>query len=162
MTGTQTVTGTIHFALNLNKLASKDNLVVGFYNPTFTGIGFKSLTMTIVMNNVTLTTQTFTSLAAANAYFNNNAVGLGSLSAPSVAQLDINFSETFDNANESYEFGVVVGQAKGPTLDITSAGGVINTQNVTITGTIDLQDKTRLISVYDGTTLIGTTTAAAD
>ncbi len=48
-----------------------------------------------------------------------------------------------------------------PTLAITSKGGLTNQTAQTISGTIDAADAGLTVSIYDGTTLLGTATPAA-
>ncbi|WP_428334555.1 beta strand repeat-containing protein [Novosphingobium sp.] len=48
-----------------------------------------------------------------------------------------------------------------PALAITTAGGIVNQQAQSLSGTIDAADAGLVISIYDGTTLLGTTTANA-
>ncbi len=49
-----------------------------------------------------------------------------------------------------------------PDTGATASDGLTNAPTVTINGTIDVADASRTISVYNGTTLLGTTTATAD
>ena len=49
--------------------------------------------------------------------------------------------------------------ATAPTLSITSAALASNQTTVTLTGTIDAAEAGLTISIYDGTTLLGTATA---
>ncbi len=49
-----------------------------------------------------------------------------------------------------------------PTLSITSTGGLTNQTTQMISGTIDVADAGLTVSIFDGTTLLGTVTPAAD
>ena len=49
-----------------------------------------------------------------------------------------------------------------PTLAITSAGTLTNQTTQTISGTIDSADAGLTVSIYDGSTLLGTVTPAAN
>jgi hypothetical protein len=49
-----------------------------------------------------------------------------------------------------------------PSLAITSAGGLVASSAQTIAGTIDVADAGLAVSIYDGATLLGTVTPAAD
>ncbi|QPF89873.1 beta strand repeat-containing protein [Bradyrhizobium commune] len=49
-----------------------------------------------------------------------------------------------------------------PDTGATASDGLTNAPTVTVNGTIDVADAARTISVYNGTTLVGTTTATAD
>ena len=51
--------------------------VAGFYNATASGAGFTSLTFTLKGDGNTLVSKTFTTVAAADAFFTNNAAGPG-------------------------------------------------------------------------------------
>ena len=49
-----------------------------------------------------------------------------------------------------------------PTVDITSTGGLTNQTSQSVTGTVDVADAGTTVTVYDGTTALGTATTASD
>jgi tryptophan-rich protein/subtilase family protein/Big-like domain-containing protein len=65
-----------------------------------------------------------------------------------------------DPAVEDVESGIFASAI--PTLTITSTGGVTNQAMQTIAGTIDAADTGLTVSIYDGTTLLGTATPSAN
>src|SRR5207237_2699207 len=70
--GLQTQTSEIAFSVDLTKVGTLDDLLLGLYHPVTTGAGFKSLTFYVFENNAHVVTQTFTTVAAANAFFTDN------------------------------------------------------------------------------------------
>lgn len=78
-TTAETITSTASLTVDLTQLASLQDLEVGFFDPTVVGSGFTSLTFTLTGDGHTLISQTFTTVAAADAFFADRAVDLGSL-----------------------------------------------------------------------------------
>ena len=68
-TTSETVVDTVSLTVDLTKLASKQNLVAGFYNATALGTGFTSLTFTLTGDGQTLINKTFTTLSAKRRLF---------------------------------------------------------------------------------------------
>jgi len=67
-----------------------------------------------------------------------------------------------DPAVEDVESGNYASATAAPTLAITSTGGLTNQATQTISGTIDSADASLTVSIYDGTTLLGTVIPAAN
>ena len=67
--GSLTSTTTIAVTVDLTKLASRGDLVAGFYNPLVVGSEFTSLTFTLKGDGAALISQTFTTAAAVQAFF---------------------------------------------------------------------------------------------
>ncbi len=82
--GSNTTTSTVNLTVDLTKLASEQDLVVGFYNGTALGAGFTSMTLTITADGGAkpLFTQTFTTLASAETFFTDNAMWTSASSEP--------------------------------------------------------------------------------
>ena len=113
-------TGEFSFATD-----SAQRLLLGFVSSTFTGGSFDALDLTISNNGVTLLSQSFTTLAAANLFFNDHVLDLGSFGAGS-QHLVINSSLTYAQQG-AYAFNYVLG---GGGLFRTSALGVATLDSV--------------------------------
>ncbi len=75
-TASETTTDTIDLTVGLTQLASRQNLVAGFYGATGLGTGFSSLTFTLTGDGAQLFTETFTTLVSAENFFSDNAMDL--------------------------------------------------------------------------------------
>jgi hypothetical protein len=75
----QTTTSTISETVDLTKLASRQDLMVGFYDGAAVGTGVTGVTFNLFVDGVNVDTQSFATAAAAQTYFTNHAVDLGSL-----------------------------------------------------------------------------------
>ncbi len=95
--GTGSLTSTTTFALtvDLTKLASRADLVAGFYDSLVVGYGFASLTFTLKGDGATLISQTFTTAAAAQAFFTDEAIDLGSLISGPLSGNTLTLQATF-------------------------------------------------------------------
>jgi hypothetical protein len=78
-TGTQTTTLETDETVDLGKLASRGNLTVGFYNGAAVGGSVTGVTFDLYADGVDVVHESFASGAAAQTYFTDNAVDLGSL-----------------------------------------------------------------------------------
>ncbi len=123
--GSETTTETLDLSLDPAQLASPQDLMVGFYNPTTVGSGFESLTFTLTGNGQTLVSKTFTSLARAEQFFTDHAKDLGSLaSGPlSGSSLDLvaTLSLTTDAAGSGFYFQMITGDPP-PSVGPSAAG----------------------------------------
>ena len=99
--------------VDLTQLASRQDLVGGFYNATVQGAGFTSLTFTLTGDGHTLVNQTFTTVAAAQAFFTNNAMDLGSLaSGPlsgNILTLQASFTMTTAASGDGFYAQMIIG-----------------------------------------------------
>ncbi|KQQ40333.1 hypothetical protein ASF61_06075 [Duganella sp. Leaf126] len=109
-----TTSGEFSFATD-----TAQRLLLGFVSSTFVGSGFDALDLTISNNGVTLLSQSFTTLAAANLYFNDHVVDLGLFGAGN-QHLVISSSMTYAQQG-AYAFNYVLG---GGAAFRTSALGV--------------------------------------
>ena len=115
--GLQTVTDTLGIDLDPSKFPASGNLEVGLFNQTTLGAGLKSLAVTITgatgTGDVTLFSQTFTTLASAQAFFTDNAISLGALSglprAGGVVQLSLTVTLQTDTVGEGFYGQVIIG-----------------------------------------------------
>jgi len=110
---TQTVTSTVDESVDLTKLKAPKDLMVGFYQGAAVGGGVSSVTFDLYADGVDVDHQTFASAAAAQAYFTNNAVDLGSLaSGPlsgSTLSLQATMSVTTTAAGSGFFGSMIIG-----------------------------------------------------
>jgi hypothetical protein len=95
---------------------------------------------------------------------------------PSGSTVQISRPHTFDNPGNVFDKDVLSassayvsylttsapGDTTPPSLTISSTGGLTNQTTQTISGTIDAADAGLSVSIYDGTTLLGTATPAGN
>jgi hypothetical protein len=107
--GPETETASVHLTVDLTKMASLHDLIIGFYGGTAAGAGFTSMSLDVKINGVDSVNNppTFTSLGQANLFFQNHAVDFGALSGTSLT-LDISLSIT-ESAAGGYDFGMLIG-----------------------------------------------------
>jgi len=77
----ETTTSSIVETVDLTKLASRQQLVAGFYDGDVVGAGVTGVTFDLYADGADLIHQTFATAAAALTWFTDNAVDLGSLAA---------------------------------------------------------------------------------
>jgi len=83
-----------------------EHLMLGFISSTFLGSGFNTLDLSISANGTQLYSHTFTSLAEANAFFNDHVLDLGLFGA---GRQDVLISSTFSFLDPAgYAFNYVV------------------------------------------------------
>jgi hypothetical protein len=97
--------------VDLTKAGTLHDLLIGFYNGTALGniASDPAFSMALDVNiNGTDNKNTFTTVSAANAFFQNNAINYGALSGTSL-QLDISLSITESATSNGYDFGMLIG-----------------------------------------------------
>ncbi len=96
-TTSETTTDTINLTVDLTKLASRQDLVAGFYGATGLGTGFSSLTFTVTADGIAtpLVTRTFTTLLSAETFFTDKAKDLGSLATGALSGNTLTLQATF-------------------------------------------------------------------
>jgi hypothetical protein len=122
--GSETETCSVHMTMDLTKFSPLHDLIIGFYSGTAAGAGFiaNGMTLDVKINGVDHNT-TFLNVAAADAFFKNNAHDYGALSGSSL-QLDISLSIT-ESAAGGYDFGMLIGDPPAPSPNSpASAGGL--------------------------------------
>eukprot|EP01037_Dinobryon_pediforme_P007783 gene7783-7849_t len=109
----ETTTSTVTLSVDLNQLASRQHLLVGFYGGTAVGSGVTGVVLTIKANGSTLLSKSFASGAAAQTYFTNQAVDLGSLGAASyptgIANLSISLAVTGSTVGSGFYTNMLIG-----------------------------------------------------
>jgi MYXO-CTERM domain-containing protein len=87
----QTGSSTVSESIDVSQLASQQNLLIGFLQPTLIGPGFDSLHFQIMAAGMTVANQTFTDTATALSYFTDNTLDLGKISSGMTGSLDLSF-----------------------------------------------------------------------
>ena len=112
-TTAETNTETLNLTVDTTKLATLGTLGIGFFDPITVGAGFTSLTFTLTADGSTVAHKVFTTLAAANAYFADDYVILGTLGAgaltASTLTLVATLTITTDAADSGYYFNAIIG-----------------------------------------------------
>ena len=112
-TTSETTTESVDLTVDLTQLASRQDLVVGFYNATGLGTGFSSLTFTLTGDGAQLFTETFTTLSSAEIFFTDNAMDLGSLATGPLSgntlTLQASFSLTTTSAGQGFYAQMIIG-----------------------------------------------------
>jgi hypothetical protein len=111
--GSVTETSAIGMTVNLTKLSSLHDLLIGLYGGTALGSAASdpafSMKLDVNIDGVDHT-RTFTTVASANSFFQNNAVDYGALSGSGTSlQLDISLLITESAATNGYDFGMLIG-----------------------------------------------------
>jgi hypothetical protein len=104
--GSETETSSVHMTVDLTKMASLHDLIIGFYSGTAAGAGFTSMSLDLKING-TDHINNFATVADANTFFQNHAVDYGALTGTSL-QLDISLAIT-ETAAGGYDFGMLIG-----------------------------------------------------
>jgi Putative Ig domain/Bacterial Ig-like domain len=97
------------------------------------------------------------SFNAANQTFSGLAPALG----PQIFSIKVT-AENSSSQSASDTFSLSLTGPAAPVLSVTGAGGLTNSLTQTIKGTIDAADAGLTVSIYDGSTLLGTATPATD
>jgi hypothetical protein len=114
-TGNETETSSVHMTVDLTKAGTLHDLLIGFYSGTALGSygSDPAFNMSLdVKVNGTDNINNFTTVAAANTFFTNDAVDYGSLVGKTSLQLDISLSITESSAagaGGGYDFGMLIG-----------------------------------------------------
>ena len=110
----QTIAASISFDVDTTKLATKGDLIVGFYDPVSVGASFTSLVFTLeVPGGATLISKTFTSVTAANAFFTDDAMNLGAIGSGSLTGSSLNLVASItlvtSGTSQGYYFQMIAG-----------------------------------------------------
>ena len=112
----QIVTSQFSETVDLTKLGSRQDLLVGLYGGMGTGSGVTSIQFDLVADGVDVLSKTFASAAAAQSYFADNQVDLGSLATGAALGADsltlsATLSVTSDAANSGFYGGLLLGES---------------------------------------------------
>jgi hypothetical protein len=109
----QTVTSSFDETVDLTQLAKRRDLVIGLDNGTVAGSGFTSLTFDLFADGNDVIHQTFTSAAAAQSYFTDHAIDVGSLASGALSgntlSLQATMSVTTGSAGSGFYGGLIIG-----------------------------------------------------
>nr|MDQ2860757.1 hypothetical protein [Pseudomonadota bacterium] len=107
----QTTTSEIDETVDLTQLSTLQDLIVGFYNGDAVGSGVTGVTFDLYVDTNHLIHQTFATASAAQAWFTNNAIDLGSLASMGFNALTLRavLSVTSTSANSSFYGDLIVG-----------------------------------------------------
>src|SRR6185436_1433391 len=101
----QTQTASFSEAIDLTKLTSKEDLLVGFYNGTKQGKGITDLTLDITANGSNLLHQHFTDSVSAMSFFTDHALLLAAVSAfGNTLNLGVSLRTTENQTGAGLEF----------------------------------------------------------
>jgi hypothetical protein len=122
----QTVTSYSTETVNLAELASRENLVAGFYDGATVGTGVTSVSFTLYVDGVDVAGFSGDTAAQATTFFTDNAMNLGSLASGSTLvgtnnnmTVEAVLSITSDAASSGFYGGVVVGDP--PPVSVATA-----------------------------------------
>ena len=139
----QTIAASIDFDVDITKLSTKGDLIVGFFNPVSVGASFTSLVFTLqIAGGATLISKTFTTVAAANAFFADNAIDLGAIGSGSLtgSSLDLVASITLDTSGpgQGYYFQMIAGDppASAPHAAIVHFAQTMSTVGASLTSAL--------------------------
>jgi len=123
----QTTTTSLSETVDLTQDKTRGNLDLGLFNGTVVGTGVTSVTFTLVADGITEINQTFSSAAAALAYFKDGVptyIGSSSLASGeplggNTLTLKATLSVTTDGAGSGFYGGLIIGD--GPTAQKPAA-----------------------------------------
>ncbi|MEQ1905817.1 MAG: PEP-CTERM sorting domain-containing protein [Pirellulaceae bacterium] len=108
------------FDLSMDLLGGDDQLRVGFFDKSSTGIGFDTLRLMVTVEDNLVIDETFLNLAAADAYFADQVISIGAASSV-VGPLNFEVEWLMNtNATSSYFTGLVFGSTSLPPSFISS------------------------------------------
>jgi hypothetical protein len=113
-TSAQSVTSSFTEYVDLTRLSTRKDLVVGFYGGDLVGTGVTGVQLDVGVDGTNVLSKTFATGADAKTWFTNNAVDLGSLVSGAALGADtLSFQAvltvTSDAANSGFFGGVIVG-----------------------------------------------------
>ena len=121
---TQTTTSSFQETVDLTKLASRQDLLVGFFGGQAVGSGVTNVTLDVYADGTDYH-QSFATAAAAAAFFTDNAVDLGSLASgplgANTLSLNVVLSVTTKQAGSGFYGSLIVGD---PPPSHASAAGL--------------------------------------
>ena len=165
-TASQEFISSENFTLNAPTMSG--HLILGLLDTQALKTGFTSLVFTVTVGGVTDVSQTFTTLAAAQSYFQNDAIDLGTFSSSGPLAVGIKFDLTAAAAGVGYGQDFILGVTDGnapPVLSGPASTIVQQSQTNAISGvkvteanalpagqtvTVTLADTTGLLAVTAG------------
>ena len=128
-TASQTATSEIDETVDLTKLTTRQHLVVGFYSGATTGAGVTAVGFDLYADGMDVLHKSFASAAAAQTWFTDNAVDLGSLASGqplggSTLTLRAVMTVTTDAGGSGFSGNLIIGDPPGapaPTHGLVAA-----------------------------------------
>ena len=111
--GNETSSTSCSVSLEASQLNPKDDIVLGLYGPDAHGQNLGSVSLAVSVNGANVLSAGFSTAAAANAYFTDHPLDLGSiasLSASGTIAVTVSVSETGSAPNSSMFGGALLGQ----------------------------------------------------
>lgn len=111
----QTITSQFSETVDLTKLGSRQDLEVGLYGGAGSGAGVTKIQFDLVADGIDVLSKTFSSAAAAQAFFTNDAIDLGSLASGAALGADsltlsATLSVTSSSARSGFYGGILLGE----------------------------------------------------
>ncbi len=171
-TGSRTYASTTTWTVNTLTLSG--DLVLGLLDTQSFGAGFSSLGFSVTLDGVSQVSQSFTTLAAAQTYFDDNAVNLGDVANVAALTVTVDFTLVSGTAGTGFAMNYILGTtnveidltppgAPGtPDLAAASDTGALNADNITKTTTPTFTGSAEAgatVSLFDGATQIGSALA---
>jgi hypothetical protein len=110
----QTVTTEVNETVDITKLSTRGNLIVGLYNGAAIGKGVAGVAFDLYVDGADVLSKTFTSGTAAQDYFTDNTINLGSLATdPQIDAgdliLKVVLTVTSTSAGSAFYGGILIG-----------------------------------------------------
>jgi hypothetical protein len=124
--GARTHSANLEFAVDLSAVLPTEPLRFGFLNPVATGGGFDTLRLQIFKENTSVLDQSFTSLATALSFFDDEVLDLGPANAGVSGPLDLQmlFTYTSDTVGDSFALDFVGTSIPEPASGLLAVGGL--------------------------------------
>ncbi len=118
----QTESSSIAVTLDTTKLSPTQHLELGLYGGAVTGSGVNSVLLDVNVGGVDVFTQTFTTPAAALAYFKNQAIDLGVAGSAGSVTATVTLSVTTAWAGSTFDTNIVLGAKAAAFASAMSTG----------------------------------------
>ncbi len=121
----KTHSATLTFAIDLTQVIPTMPLRFGFLDPVATGIGFDTLRLQIFKESISIFDQSFTSLATATSFFNDNVLNFGAANAGVSGNLDLGMTMTYTShtIGDSFALDFLVAVPEPGSLLLSALGG---------------------------------------
>jgi hypothetical protein len=128
--GSQTTTSEVDETIDLTQLASRRDLVVGFYGGSTLGSGVTGVTFDLYADGNDVLSKTFATASDAQSWFTDKAVDLGSLASgqplgANTLTLRAVVTVTTDSAGSGFSGDIILGDPKPQAVSAPSAGQFI-------------------------------------
>jgi len=121
--GSQSYTSSETFHVDTEHLSG--DLVLGLLAPQASGTGLTDAKLTVTVGSGAAQVFNETSLAAAQAFFSDDALNLGTFSASANLAVTLSLSETFSGAGSGYAIGYLLGATGSGSLTLSVPGAQV-------------------------------------